>query len=88
MKTSSKTLKAFAVRDQKGECFRTPFFLKTPGEAIRDFSKLCKDPQSMLNQFPEDYDLYAVGEFDEDLGTFLSYDTPRHLEKAINHKPQ
>lgn len=79
-------LKAFSIRDQKGEVYHTPFFKKTHGEAERDFKQLVSDPQSTLAKFPEDFDLYYVGTYDDQRGTFQPLDTPQHLVKAIDLK--
>lgn len=81
-------LKAFSVRDQKGEIFHTPFFKKTHGEAERDFAQLCSDPKSTVAQFPEDFDLYYVGTYDDQKGTFQSLDTPQHMLKAVSVRKQ
>lgn len=77
-------LKAFSIRDQKGETFNTPFFKTTHGEAERDFRTVTNDPKSTLNQYPEDFDLYYLGEYDTNKGTFTSLDTPQHLLKAVS----
>lgn len=76
-------LKMFSVRDQKAQIFNPPFYAHTPGEAERNFTRLAKDPQSTINQFPEDYDLYEIGSYDDQTGHVQSLDTPRHLVKAV-----
>lgn len=75
--------KVFSIRDAKGELFHQPFFKVTHGEAERDFLAACKDPKTQLNQFPEDFDLYYLGTFDNVKGTFDSLPTPQHVTKAI-----
>lgn len=77
-------LKAFSIRDAKGEFFGNPFFQGTHGEAERVFRQAVNDVKTSLNQFPEDYDLYYVGEFDNHTGHFKACDTPQHLMKAIH----
>lgn len=77
-------LKAFSIRDTKGEVFNTPFFQKTHGEAERSFKQLINDDQSMPSKYPEDYDLYFVGEYDDSTGTFKPLDTPQHVVKGVN----
>jgi len=76
-------LKAFSIRDQKAEIYNTPFFQKTHGEAERNFRTLVNDQKSTVSQFPEDFDLYYVGEYDDNLGLFLPQETPQHVIKAI-----
>jgi len=80
-------LKIFSIRDSKGEVFNTPFFQKTHGEAERTFRELVNDPQSMLFKYPDDFDLYFVGEYDNQKGVVKPLDTPQHILKAINCKP-
>lgn len=79
-------LKAYSIRDQKGEIFNPPFYKKTHGEAERDFHQLVKDDKSMPGQYPEDYDLYYLGIYDDQTGLFKSLDTPQHIIKAIQVK--
>lgn len=77
-------LKAYSIRDSKAEVFNTPFFSKTHGEAERNFQQLTKDSNSMVNKYPEDYDLYHLGTYDDSTGTFEALDTPQHMVKAIS----
>lgn len=76
--------KAFSIRDSKGMCYLTPFFKKSLGEAERDFMTLVNDERSMVAKYPDDYDLWYLGEFDDDLGTLASLQTPQHVAKAIS----
>lgn len=76
-------LRAFSIYDAKGEIFNTPFFKKTIGEAERDFATLCKDEKSMPGKYPDDFDLYEVGRYDDCTGKFVALETPRHLIKAV-----
>nr|QJB19888.1 MAG: nonstructural protein [Microvirus sp.] len=75
--------KVFAIRDSKAEFFNQPFFQKTHGEAERNFKSLVKDDKSMIGKYPEDYDLYFIGEYDDQKGVLKSLETPQHIVKAI-----
>lgn len=77
-------LQVVSVRDSKTETFNQPFFARTIGEAERSFSELTKDPKSFVSKYPEDYDLYKVGEYDDQTGLLTALDTPQHVSKAIN----
>lgn len=77
-------LKAFSIRDAKAEIYNPPFFKKTMGEAERDFHQLCKDDKSMPAKYPEDYDLYHVGQYDDNNGKFEPLATPQHIVKAVD----
>ncbi|QXP08276.1 MAG: nonstructural protein [Arizlama microvirus] len=79
-------LKAFAVRDGKAEYYMNPFFQKTMGEAERSFRSLVNDEKSIVHQYPEDYDLYFLGEYDDQTGKFSPLEAPQHLQKAVHVK--
>lgn len=79
-------LKVYSIRDTKAEVYNTPFMKKTHGEAERDFTSLVKDEKSMPNQYPEDFDLYHLGIFDDQTGKFEPLATPQHIIKAVNVK--
>lgn len=76
-------LKIYSIRDAKAEIFNAPFYKNTHGEAERDFSMLVNEEKSKINKFPEDYDLYHLGSFDDQTGKAEWNDTPQHVTKAI-----
>lgn len=75
-------LKAFSVYDQKSQSYSQPFFARTAGEGERMFKEESKNPNSFMNKYPEDFTLYATGEFDTDTGIFTSYAQNIHLINA------
>lgn len=79
-------LKAYSIRDAKAEIFHPPFYKHTHGEAERDFRTLTNDGKSNVNKFPEDYDLYYIGDYDDNTGKFHPTDTPQHQLKAVQVK--
>lgn len=76
-------LKMFSIRDAKAEVFNTPFFQSTHGEAERSFRTAVMDEKTQLSKYPEDFDLYYLGEYDNNTGQFTPLDTPQHVLKAI-----
>ncbi len=60
----------FSVFDKKAEAFMAPFTFAAQGQAIRAFSDTVNDGKSGLFLHPEDYDLYALGMFDQGSGEF------------------
>lgn len=76
--------KAFSIRDSKAEVYFPPFYQKTTGEAERSFAQLVNDPQTMVGKFPEDYDLYLIGEWNDQTGLLIPLDTPLHVMKGIS----
>lgn len=67
-----------AVRDRAVDQYMTPMFVSAVGQAERAFRDEVNRKQegNMLNSHPEDFDLYLLGSFDGDSGTF-SCDAPR-----------
>lgn len=78
--------KVFAIRDAKAEIFNLPWIKLTHGEAERDFRTLVNDnkEQSKIAMYPEDYDLYFLGDYDDVTGKMIPLDTPQHVLKAVN----
>lgn len=79
-------LKMYAIRDSKAEAFHPPFYKGTHGEAERDFRNLINDSQSQPSKYPEDFDLYYVGEWDRLSGKVQPLDTPQHIIKGVQLK--
>lgn len=79
-------LNMYSIRDAKGEIYNPPFFKKTHGEAERDFHQLVKDDKSMPGQYPEDYDLFYIGKYDDQTGKTEGLQTPQHIIKALDVK--
>lgn len=79
-------LKMFTVYDSKAEAYLPPFYSKSKGEALRSFTDAVNDPQSQLNKHPEDYTLFEVGDFDENLGGFIILEAKTALGTAIDFK--
>lgn len=78
------TLKAFSILDTKANIFNGPFLLRTTGEAIRAFHDLCNDPQSTINKHPDDYRMFYVGTFDQELGIFNELAKPELVSTAAD----
>lgn len=76
-------LQVFSIFDSKGEFFHVPFFKKTRGEAIRDFTELSNDSNSFVSKYPEDYTLFHIGSFADDCGKLDPVITPTSLGLAI-----
>lgn len=81
-------LKIYSIRDSKSEVFNTPFYQKSHGEAERNFRTLVNDGKSTINQYPEDFDLYYLGDYDDNTGKIQVLETPQHIIKAVQLKQQ
>jgi len=75
-------LKLFIIRDSKGGYFGNPLVQHSHAEAERTFKKLALDQKTDISQFPEDFDLYFIGDYDNVTGKLSALDTPHHMIKA------
>lgn len=67
--------KVVAIRDRAIDTYSQPVFVPSLGGAIRSFGDEVKRPHTEerpnpLNRHPEDYDLFLLGEFDDQTGVF------------------
>ena len=73
--------KAVSIRDRQANAFAPPFFVATLGQAIRSFSDEINRPaeNNQLYRHPDDFDLYDVGVYDDETGTFMAETTPLQI---------
>lgn len=76
----------FSIYDSKAEAYLPPFSFPARGQAVRTFADSCNDPAHMFNKHPEDYTMFALGEFDDATATFEIFPTPEPIGKAIEFK--
>lgn len=73
-----------SVKDRAAEVFNRPFFVPHRNVAVRDFTdevnRSAADNQ--LNKHPDDFDLYLLGTFDDNTGTFSMEEQPVVLVRA------
>nr|QJB20120.1 MAG: nonstructural protein [Microvirus sp.] len=81
-------LNVYSVLDLKTKAFTTPFYAKTRGEAIRSFTTAVNEGQkdNMWHKYPEDFALYEIGTWDDNLGQFSMKDSKDNLGLAIQFK--
>ena len=69
------------VKDRAADAYGRPMFVPSTGIAIRSFSdeinRAAEDNQ-MYNH-SDDFDLYELGEFDDNTGLFSLHDQPKLL---------
>lgn len=73
----------FSVYDSAAKAFLEPFHSQTVETAIRAFREVVNREGHSFNKFPEDYSLFAVGEFDQAKGLLDAYEVPRSVGLAI-----
>lgn len=63
----------FSVFDKKAVYHKSQFFERSDAEAVRQFMRAVNDSRTDLNAFPDDFDLYCLGELDINNGVVSSF---------------
>lgn len=84
-----KQMKIIAIKDIQAEIWGNIQLIPAPGAAIRGFGDLCKDKTQEIGKHCEDYDLYILGDFNqEDNGEqpMSLYIKPERIAQGKNFK--
>lgn len=70
-----------AVRDRAADAYARPMFVPSVGIAIRSFSDEVnrKAEDNQMYNHADDFDLYELGEYDDETAKFMILDTPKQL---------
>lgn len=75
--------KLFTVYDCKSEAYDRPWTSPSRGIAIRSLMDVLKDPQHPFSKWPSDFTLFEIGEYDNQTGTLIPYETKVNLGVLI-----
>lgn len=64
-------LNVFAIHDVKVNATLPIWTARTIGEARRNFEHACTDPKNQFYQYPEDFTLLHVGEYDDESAVLI-----------------
>ncbi len=73
-----------SCKDRAADVFNRPFFVPHRNVAIRDFTDEVnrKADDNQLSNHPDDFDLYLLGQFDDNTGKFIQLEDPVVLVRA------
>lgn len=77
-----------SVKDTKSDIYGQPMFFPTVGMAIRSFQDALADNQNAISKHPDDYNLYTIGQWDDNIGKITALDTPVLAAEGRQHKPK
>lgn len=80
------TQKIFAIRDNKVSAYLRPFVEPNEIQAVRGLQVALADEKIQLSMFPEDFDLYFLGEMDEITGVITPSEPPKFIVSAVSCK--
>lgn len=61
-----------SIKDRLANVHGQPMFFATTGTAIRAFQDAINDQQSNVSKHPDDYDLFQLGTYNDETGTFTN----------------
>jgi len=69
------------VKDRAADAYGRPMFVPSTGIAIRSFSDEINraDQDNQMYNHSDDFDLYELGEFDDNTGLFSLHEQPKLL---------
>lgn len=79
-------MQIFAIRDRALGAYMQPWVAQTPGQATRMFQDELGSNESPMNKHPDDYDLYHIGEFNQDTGVLIPKESAQLLASGKNLK--
>lgn len=77
-----------AVFDKAAGVYGRPAFFNARGLATRAFADEVgrRAQDNPLSMHPEDFEIYCLGEWDDETGRFDSYVHPELMARGIDHK--
>ena len=72
-------LRLYAIHDRKIDCFLSPACYKNEGECLRAIKFFVSERVPLMKEFPEDYSLHEVGQFDDARGIVNGYEVPKFV---------
>ena len=75
--------KLVAVFDKKTALFDNPFCVRHVGDAIREWDIVRKNSETKFGKNPEDFDLFQIGEYDDETGTLTTLSPHLHLSSGV-----
>lgn len=69
----------YSVYDNKAKCYLAIHLEESDVVATRHFHTAAKDPNSQISQYPEDFDLYYLGDYDPVSGFIASNPEPQFV---------
>ncbi len=77
----------FGIYDRKSKYFKTVFHARSKGEAVRSFtSAINTSDHSEISDYPEDFDLMEVAEYDDKTAQYTNRKIPESMGNGSDYK--
>lgn len=75
----------YTIYDSKATAFLPPFYMQTKGLAIRAFEESVNDPKSSFHKYPNDYQLFEIGTYDDATSEIIMHENKVTLGLAVDY---
>lgn len=80
----------YAFLDVKTNFFLPPMFFHNTPDAMRGVIRMSKNEHHPISEFPEDYQLFRLADYDDTTGHIKSLEKPERIatvQECLGHKP-
>ncbi len=77
-------LMIYTVYDKKAQIYHPPYYCHNVGHATRMFKTMFQQKESVINQYPEDFQVFELGEFNDSTGKMIGYQQPNFICTAAD----
>lgn len=74
----------YALRDSASDVYSAPMVAISEKTMIRELVDAKKNPDNMLGRYPEHYDLFYLGTYDDTRCVMELLDSPSHVSKLCD----
>lgn len=78
----------YSIKDEKAGAHSSMAFYKSVVELVRSLTVVVNEDKSTLAKFPEDFNVYFHGKFDDETGRLEGCDTPMQAFTVASLKRQ
>ena len=82
----------YSIFDKKSLIYHPPQFCHNTGHALRHFqSQLNSNQKTVMSDYPEDFDIYEVGSYNDQSGEIEPSKKPQHvcnMAELLDNKPK
>lgn len=76
----------YSFYDNKAKFYGKPMFFRNDGEATRSWEGAANDEKSTISAHPSDFELFRIGEFDDQTGSIIPAEAKVSLGLAVHYK--
>lgn len=80
-------LNVYSVYDKAAKVYSPAFNAQNNAVALRMFDSACKNPDTQVAKYPQDYELYLLAEWDDNTGEYKNVSPVQRIIQAAEMIP-